>query len=979
MKNLLFLLLFVSFLGNAQAQDSLAVKPKAVKKERTLALWGHIKDSFTKGGILGTKITLMRPDSSVVDTMTVKYFSGNLNNIDTYYKFTIPAHEEKFIIKAEHPDYYPCYIDFNVKYVARNSYFDAPWHYLKKRKMEEVDHQLNEVVIKATKVKIVYKGDTVVYNADAFNMAKGSMLDDLVKQMPGVELKDNGEIYLNGKKVDYLLLNGKDFFKGNNKVMLENLPYYTVNNVKFYDKSTLKSKALGSDVEKRDFVMDVNLKKEYSIGYMTNGEAAGGTADRYLARLFGLRFTNNTRVSLYGNMNNVNEDRKPGREGDWEPSNDTGGEKETKKAGVDFSYEGAEQKYSDNFSASLTWQRNKYINSTLSETFLSNGSNYSRSESTSKNSNLVFATSNEFYINKAPFYLRNYTYFYHYKPDNESFYRSALFNADPVEYGDTHTILDSLFQTNSLSSLTDIGVNKQRTNSVGGGRNTYFQNYLTMSKRLKWGDDIELNANFNYRNYHNDNYSLYQVSYMQSTLSDDKRNNYALGKTKGYYYYGNLKYSVNLLNKWGFGAEYRYNQDYSTSDNVLYRLDWLNGWEDDSQHSLGELPSTQDSLLLALDENNSKRRNTLFKIHTGTGFLFYHLNKDGKNIWFNVSLPVNNRETRTHYIRNTMDTTVNEHNAYFEPHLELYYNTNNYKRQLRFTYNTSVTLVDVEKRLDIRDDSNPLAIQLGNPDLRSTVSHEWNLYVSKSTPEKQRRIFGLFYGKITQHQLANGFTYDSETGIYTYKPENVDGNWNTGIRFGYSSAIDKDKRWSWETNTDGSYIRNVDLTAVSGSSQSSLSKVNNYVTEERLKLAYQFSKVKFGLNAKVNWNNATSKREYFETINTYDFNYGMTGEYQMPKDFTFATDLKMFSRRGYDDASINTDKLVWNASLRYPILNGKIVTRLEAFDLLHNLTNVYYKVNGQGFSQTTYNSIPPYIMLHVGFRLSHSPKKEQKK
>ena len=58
-----------------------------------------------------------------------------------------------------------------------------------------------------------YRGDTLVYNADAFNVADGSMLDALIKQMPGTELKKNGEIFVNGKKIDNLLLNGKDFFR----------------------------------------------------------------------------------------------------------------------------------------------------------------------------------------------------------------------------------------------------------------------------------------------------------------------------------------------------------------------------------------------------------------------------------------------------------------------------------------------------------------------------------------------------------------------------------------------------------------------------------------------------------------------------------------------------------------------------------------------------------------------------------------------
>ena len=80
------------------------------------------------------------------------------------------------------------------------------------------------------------KGDTIVYNADAFQLSKGSMLDALIEQLPGAELKDNGVITVNGKQVSSLLVNGKDFFRGDPKVALENLPAYMVNKVKVYEK-----------------------------------------------------------------------------------------------------------------------------------------------------------------------------------------------------------------------------------------------------------------------------------------------------------------------------------------------------------------------------------------------------------------------------------------------------------------------------------------------------------------------------------------------------------------------------------------------------------------------------------------------------------------------------------------------------------------------------------------------------------------------
>ena len=92
------------------------------------------------------------------------------------------------------------------------------------RKMRELN--LNEVVVKATRVKMFYRGDTIVYDATAFKLPDGSMLDALIRQMPGVTLNEAGEIFVNGRKVDELLLGSRSFMRGNKKVLMENLPYY---------------------------------------------------------------------------------------------------------------------------------------------------------------------------------------------------------------------------------------------------------------------------------------------------------------------------------------------------------------------------------------------------------------------------------------------------------------------------------------------------------------------------------------------------------------------------------------------------------------------------------------------------------------------------------------------------------------------------------------------------------------------------------
>jgi hypothetical protein len=102
----------------------------------------------------------------------------------------------------------------------------------------------------------------------------------------------------------------------------------------------------------------------------------------------------------------------------------------------------------------------------------------------------------------------------------------------------------------------------------------------------------------------------------------------------------------------------------------------------------------------------------------------------------------------------------------------------------------------------------------------------------------------------------------------------------------------------------------------------------------------------------------------------------MTAEYKFFKKIDFGSDLKMYSRRGYSDSFMNTNNLIWNASVGSSFFNGKMITRLEGFDLLHQLSSVQYYVNGQGRTEIWRNSIPSYVMLHLIYRLNFNPKKK---
>lgn len=144
--------------------------------------------------------------------------------------------------------------------------------------LKRAPRTLREATVTATKVMMVMKGDTIVYNADAFELAEGSMLDQLISRLPGVKLNAGGVITVNGNRVSNLLIDGKDFFNGDANVALENLPAYMVKNVKSYQKAPDNAYLTRKDNKPHaddPWVIDVTLKKEYHQGWIANAEAGG--------------------------------------------------------------------------------------------------------------------------------------------------------------------------------------------------------------------------------------------------------------------------------------------------------------------------------------------------------------------------------------------------------------------------------------------------------------------------------------------------------------------------------------------------------------------------------------------------------------------------------------------------------------------------------------------------------------------------------
>ena len=534
------------------------------KKEHTVEVYGDVKDSFTQA-YLKAFVTVMDKDSNVIDTMTTRGRGKRL-----FYLTHVPARPATYIIKAECDGYETKCINHTIKYIARNKDFSFPSLLLKKKFNQDV--ALDDVVVTGTKVKLAYRGDTLVFNASAFNVPDGSMLDALIRQMPGAELKSNGDIYVNGKKIDYLLLNGKDFFKGKNQVMLDNLPYYTVKELKVYDRSSEKSRLMGKEMEKKDYVMDVALKREYARGYIANVEAAGGSEDRYLARLFGLYYTDNSRISVFGNLNNKNETRRPGSQGDWSPSNSPQGQKTTRQVGVDFNASSKSQMIREQGNVTFAWDNTHDLTHSSQENFASTGNIYSRSINDSRSDNHSFNLYNNFQVKgKLGFGLDTRIDYSERKSSSSN--RSATYSANPERWGDISQTIDSTFAQNVSGSLYDIITNRSLYQSRSKVHAfTGSQRALAWYK-LPWGDRIELILNGSYASSKpNESFSLNRNEYFK-TGEKDLRNYYNDSRSNRYNIRGSFEYGIEIpYTKWTVWVGPDFEQSYQSLIPQHYNL-----------------------------------------------------------------------------------------------------------------------------------------------------------------------------------------------------------------------------------------------------------------------------------------------------------------------------------------------------------------------------------------------------------------------
>lgn len=831
--------------------------------------------------------------------------------------------------------------------------------------LEPSAQALGEAVVSATQARVEQKEDTTVYNASAYRTPVGSTLEALVEQLPGVEVSDDGTITWNGKTVSEFLINGKDFFKGDTKIAMKNLPVELVSKLKAYDKKSDYTEQTGIDDGEETTVLDITTKKKLDASWVNNVDLGYGTKDRYTGRLFSTRFTERSRVSLYGSANNTSDRGFGG----WR-----GGLTATKSAGADFYWENDKEKRDAGrlelggnvrYSYSGTDSQSK----SNSENFLTAGQGSSFANSFNRSGSGTTNVNGAFRVEWHPDTLTMLMFrpsFSHSSSHNDGSSQSATFNADPYEVDGIDSPLDSMLLDDDAlpSALRDIAVNRNVRNTLGESKSNSFDASLMLVRRLNSeGRNVSMRASAGYSKSTSHSFSNSMIDYFQPTAEQPNEwlNQFNDNPSKNWNASVRAGYSEPIAKDWHLQFNYQFSYRYSDSERALYEFSDYDVWS----HPLGYIPSTVDSLMMVRDDQNSQYATYKYFTHRASVGIRYNT----KMIRFNAGIDFVPQKTELAYNRpSQIDTTVTRHVFNVSPQVRLRYRFSD-TGQLDIRYRGSASEPSMTDLLDIVDDSDPLNITRGNPGLKPSWENSLRVFFNNYITEKQQGMMAGLFVTQESNSISNAVSYDEETGVRTVRPENINGNWNARGNFMFNTGFGPEKTWTFSTFTNLGYKNDVGYVTNDNINQKSTTRSLN--VGENLNLAYRTSWFDVGLRGNVNYQHARNSLQTNANQDTWNFSYGLNGNVNLPWNMSISTDIRMNSRRGYSDNSMNTNELIWNAQIAQSFLKDNTATiSLQFYDILQKQSNISRTINAQLRQDTWTNAINSYCMLHFIYRLN---------
>lgn len=922
---------------------------------------------------------LQLPDST--------YVNGCVSNPNGY--FTLPAvRAGKYVVKFS-------FVGFRTKVQAVTLSTSKTQVNVGTIKLDEDAVLLKEAVVTAQAAQVEVKEDTVQYNVSAYRVPEGSALEELVKKIPGAEVSEDGKITLNGKDISKILVNGKEFFSGDTQVAMKNLTVDMVDKIKAYDKKSDLARVTGIDDGEEEAVIDLTMKKGQNQGTFANITGGIGTKGRWQGQGNVNRFSDSYQYSVMANLNNTNDMGFPGGGGGFRMG---GGNGVTKRQtlGANFAMENKKiemggnirYSYSDSFNASKSSSQN----------FQSGLFSNSISSSERKNKSVNF----DYRLEWKPTDHDNLIFrprASYSKGDSNSSNLSTSVKKDPSEnpslLADIQDFLTGDNKERVINAIKEDALRRdpwasaQQSLSLSNSENKNVSGELQYNHKFNdRGRNLTLRATAGYTSGESDSYS--NNDRWLFTTNDDFIRRYTNTPSKNTNYSGRLTYSEPIFTGAFLQFSYQYTHRNSTNDQNVYDLSSIIG-----NNPIGFLPFGYDN---HRDTDQSKKVENNFDDHNIGMTLRLNRSK-----WqLNAGATWRPQHTQTFYEQ--YDKMGEFSHSYYNlaPSVDYRYNFSKQSR-LRLQWRSNASQPSINNMIPVINNSNPSRISGGNPELEPSYNNNISLMFNTFMIDSQTSIMTNLNYRTTTNSVGNVTVYDKATDTQISLPKNIDGgNWNAMGMFVFNTAL-KDKRFTIGSfsnvsfNNMSSYFNDIN-NKVEGEivldkgfeeffqSFKSLEKNGGFIMNqtknlslsERLTFAFRTDLFDIGLNGSIQFSDARNKLQPTANLKTYNFSYGINGNINLPWNMQISTDLTNSSRRGYSDASFNTNELIWNAQIAQSLFKRKATLTLQFYDILQNQSNISRSITAAMQSDSENYAINSYAMLKFTYRLNIMGSKDMR-
>lgn len=888
---LLFLCIFLQI--GAQAQN--------------VNVTGTVLDDGTKEGIELASVSIMNARDS-------SYVTGGTSNLQG--KFSVSVKPGRYIAHISFLGYVDQYFNVNTSQkTALGNIF-----------LKEDSFMLSETVVVGIPPEIVVKGDTVEYNADAYKVQENAVLADLIKRVPGAEIDSEGKITINGKDINKILVDGKEFFSEDPKTASENLPAKMVEKLQVLDQKSDMALLTGFDDGEEQTVINLVSRPGMKEGIMGSLSGGYGSEDRYETNGFLNIARNSNRFSAVGNFNNNNNANagNMGGRGGW------GGDRgltETAMGGVNFAMEPSER---FKFDGDIQYRgTDNDVESTSSTEYLDNDMiEVGTTLRNNKNKNI------------------NSRFKLEWKPDDLT---SIIFRPNL-----TYTKTNSSSIGNSERSRESEPINNFTSLRQSGsdGNSLRFNGSLLINRKLSdKGRSITLEVSGGFTDGKTDGFDYSEIGYYNKdslAIQDQIYNQ----KNKSYNLRGRISYLEPIGTNNFIELAYDISNNYSETDKITYEKDAAGNYNVIAEEYT---KNTQNDFLNQRISLNFQARRQKYNYTIGAELI-------PSRSQTSVIQP-NMTESKDR-ARNFMN---------FAPRLEFNYLWDK-RHNLRIRYNGRTNQASTNQLYDGIISQSATDTTWGNPNLKPSFIHSMNVRYQKFNVESGSSITSFINLSYTTNAIAS-ITRVGEGNSRNTTYENIDGNMTGMMMIMYNTPL-KNRKFSINNRIFGNYTRDNTFVTNKGEDPSK-NTANTYRISEDLRLRYNSDKVQFSIGG--NFTYEDTRHSFSKSRNQAIYNYSGYGDFQwfLPYSFVLATDINYSSNSGYE-SGYEQNSWIWNASLakefNIKLKSGEKATKLPAtlsfkiYDIFKDRSNINRSANAQSISYNTYNTISSYFMVGLTIR-----------